>query len=85
MFIKNIADGSGVLVVSVGYRLAPENPFPAGNEDSYDVAEWLVDHGEKKFGAPLKFIGGDASRNSPTCAEYSLTSHQVCRRSFEHA
>src|SRR5690606_17033495 len=30
-----------MLIVSVDYRLAPENPFPAGMEDGYDTLLWL--------------------------------------------
>jgi acetyl esterase len=32
---------SRALVASVGYRLAPEHPFPAGLNDGYTVLEWL--------------------------------------------
>ena len=48
-------------VVSVGYRLAPEDPYPKPLEDCYDVADWLVDNAEKEYGASLSFIGGEAS------------------------
>jgi acetyl esterase/lipase len=38
---SRIADEVGVLVVNVDYRLAPENPFPAGLEDCYTALAWL--------------------------------------------
>lgn len=57
--ISAIADGSDVAVVSVGYRLAPEHPFPQGPNDCFDVADWLVDRAEERFGATFQFIGGE--------------------------
>ncbi len=36
-----LADAAGCVVVSVGYRLAPESRFPAPVEDSYSVLKWL--------------------------------------------
>ena len=59
--LQGIADSTGVLCFSVGYRLAPEHPFPAGPEDCYDAAEWLVDNAENKFGVSLSFTGGESA------------------------
>lgn len=36
------ANAKSYAVISVGYRLAPEHPFPAGPQDCYDVGEYLV-------------------------------------------
>jgi acetyl esterase len=39
-----IAGLSGVMVISVGYRLAPEHPFPAALDDAYAVLVWTAEH-----------------------------------------
>ena len=56
-----MAQKASLTVVSIGYRLAPEHPFPAGPEDCYDAAEYLVQHSESRFGAPLLFTGGESA------------------------
>jgi acetyl esterase/lipase len=61
VLLQDIADATGLLVISVGYRLAPEHPFPAGPQDCYDAAEWLVDNSEKELGAALGFVGGESA------------------------
>lgn len=60
-YLKYMADEYEVTVFSVGYRLAPEDPWPAGAEDCYDAAEWLVDNAEKEYGGPLMFTGGESA------------------------
>jgi acetyl esterase len=47
---REIAHASGAVVVSVGYRLAPENPFPAGLDDCEAVTRWAFANAAK-FGA----------------------------------
>jgi acetyl esterase/lipase len=39
-----IAQGSGVAVISVGYRRAPEHRFPAALDDAYAVLGWAAEH-----------------------------------------
>ncbi|KAI0182682.1 Alpha/Beta hydrolase protein [Xylaria flabelliformis] len=58
--LKFYANTCQLTAMSVGYRLAPEHPFPAGREDCIDVAEHLVDHGEADHGGKLLFLAGES-------------------------
>lgn len=42
-FCARISAGTGVAVLSVGYRLAPEHPFPAALDDTVTAYRWLID------------------------------------------
>jgi acetyl esterase len=39
---RELAHGSGAVVISVEYRLAPEHPYPAGLEDCKAVTRWAL-------------------------------------------
>ncbi len=48
---RALADASGAVVISVGYRLAPEHPYPAGLDDCEAVTRWAVANANR-FGVP---------------------------------
>jgi len=48
-------------VVSVGYRLAPENPYPAGPDDCEAVAVWLAENSGAEFDTDRLVIGGESA------------------------
>lgn len=60
--LQRLADDTGLAVVSVAYRLAPEHPYPAGPDDCEAAAVWLVDGARSELGieGPLA-IGGDSA------------------------
>ncbi len=50
-----------VAVVSVDYRLAPENPYPAGPDDAETAAVWLARNAGAEFGTGRLVIGGESA------------------------
>jgi acetyl esterase/lipase len=57
-----LAEATGLYAVSVGYRLAPEHPYPAALEDCEDAALWLLEQGLEELGAPDRLaIGGESA------------------------
>jgi acetyl esterase len=59
--LEHIADNTGLAVVSVEYRLAPEHPYPAGPDDCESAAVWLVNNAKTQFGSDILIIGGESA------------------------
>ena len=61
-FCRRIADRSSCAVLSVGYRLAPEHPFPAALDDVAAALGYLRREGKDLGVDPSRIaIGGDSS------------------------
>jgi acetyl esterase/lipase len=55
------AAASQVATVSIDYRLAPENPYPAGPDDCETAAVWLAENALSEFGTDRLVIGGESA------------------------
>ncbi|HEY2430024.1 MAG TPA: alpha/beta hydrolase, partial [Acidimicrobiales bacterium] len=59
---RDLAARAGTAVLSVDYRLAPENPFPAAVEDAWAALEWAHTHAaELDADAQRMAVGGDSA------------------------
>jgi acetyl esterase len=64
-----LADRAKVVVVSVGYRLAPEQRFPAASEDAYLAAVWASRHARQWGGDPRRLVvAGDSAGGALSAA-----------------
>jgi acetyl esterase len=59
--LEAIADDADVACLSVEYRLAPENPYPAALDDCVAAASWLIANAATRWGTDRLVIGGDSS------------------------
>jgi acetyl esterase/lipase len=59
---KTLADKVGAVVISVGYRLAPEHKFPTAHNDAYEAYLWAVKNAGAIKGDPKKIaLAGESA------------------------
>ena len=54
----SIADTANAVSVSIDYRLAPENPYPASPDDCETAAVWILENAASEWGVDRFAIGG---------------------------
>lgn len=66
---RELAHRTGMAVVSVGYRLAPEHPFPAGLDDVCAAVRWVASRPEALGFTPTTVsLGGESAGGNLTAA-----------------
>ncbi|MBV8305437.1 MAG: alpha/beta hydrolase [Acidimicrobiia bacterium] len=64
---RKLAAQSGLTVVSVDYRLAPEHRFPCAPEDCYAAVQWVPDQaGDLRVDASRMALAGDSAGGNLT-------------------
>jgi acetyl esterase/lipase len=65
----------GIVVISVSYRLAPENPFPVPLEDCYTALKWIHDCAGDLRIDPARIAVGGASAGGGLAATLAQLAH----------
>ncbi|RKQ89504.1 alpha/beta hydrolase [Maricaulis maris] len=77
---RRLAAKSGMRVLAIDYRLAPEHPWPAGVEDALAAFDWLVGPGAAEVGAlPDRIaVAGDSAGGGLAAILAQTRRMQIC-------
>jgi acetyl esterase len=80
---RMLAREADAIVVSVGYRLAPEHRFPAGIEDGIAATRWVIAEAASFGGNPHAVaVGGDSAGGTSPPSSRSPRGATPCARCF---
>lgn len=74
MMCRSLCRGACCLVMTVDYRLAPENPFPSALEDCYAATSWMGANATEFQGDPTRIAVGGESGGGNFAAAIALMS-----------
>jgi acetyl esterase len=69
---RELAHGTGAVVVSVEYRLAPEHPYPAGLDDCETVTRWVSANAARLDASPEHLVVAGESAGGNLAAAVAL-------------
>ncbi|PGH36819.1 triacylglycerol lipase [[Emmonsia] crescens] len=76
----NICSRAGCVVITVDYRLAPENPFPAAVHDCWESVLWVLSEGRTHLNLDTTRIGVGGSSAGGNLA--AVMTHRCVARNF---
>jgi acetyl esterase len=84
-FMRRLCAASGVRVVAVDYRLAPEHPFPAAHDDALAATRWVFDHAAEIGIDPRRVaVGGcSAGGNLAACMALEMRTDPARKLAFQ--
>lgn len=70
--VRMLVEKTGICVVSVDYRLAPEHAYPTGHKDCFEVLKWIYENAGSFGGLKDRvFVAGDSAGGN--LAQYCTT------------
>ncbi|EER39664.1 alpha/beta hydrolase [Histoplasma capsulatum var. duboisii H88] len=76
----NICSRAECVVITVDYRLAPENPFPAAVHDCWEAVLWALSEGRTRLNLDISRIGVGGSSAGGNLA--AVMTHRCAARNF---
>jgi len=76
--LRFFAENSGVQVLALDYRLAPEHPFPAGLDDCVEALRWVAAHPHAVGADPARLaVGGDSAGGNLAAATTQAVADEI--------